>query len=247
MTLYIAGIGPGDEKYLSGEARAAIAASSVIAGYPLYLDLISGLTAGKECFSTSMRQEKERCELALSKAAAGKTTALVCSGDAVVYGMAALCLELSPRYPLVEIVVVPGITAALSGSAALGAPLTNDFAVISLSDLLTPWSIIEKRLNAAAGGGFVICLYNPSSKKRAAYLSKACEIILRCRGGETVCGIARNIGRGGEDCRILSLSELKNTEVDMFTTVFIGNDETAIINGKMVTRRGYALAAETEK
>ncbi|MDR1147857.1 MAG: precorrin-3B C(17)-methyltransferase [Spirochaetaceae bacterium] len=246
MILYVVGIGPGDEKYLSAEARAAIADSAVIAGYTLYLDLISGLTAGKECFSTPMRQEKERCAFALDKAASGKRTALVCSGDAGVYGMAALCLELSPRYPAVEIAVIPGITAALSGSALLGSPLSNDFAVISLSDLLTPWKIIEKRLNAAAAGGFVICLYNPSSKKRAAYLSRTCEIILRSRRGETVCGIARNIGRGGEDCRVLSLSELKNTELDMFTTVFIGNDETTLINGKMVTRRGYELAAETE-
>ncbi|MDR0409000.1 MAG: precorrin-3B C(17)-methyltransferase [Spirochaetaceae bacterium] len=246
MTLYVVGIGPGDEKYLSGEARAAIAASPVIAGYPLYLELISGLTAGKELFSTPMRREQERCAFALDKAASGKTTALVCSGDAAVYGMAALCLELSPRYPSVEIRVVPGITAALSGSALLGSPLTNDFAVISLSDLLTPWRVIEKRLDAAAAGGFVICLYNPSSKKRASYLSKACEIIMRYRCDKSVCGITRSIGRGGEECRILSLSELKETEVDMFTTVFIGNEQTALINGKMVTRRGYPLAAETE-
>jgi precorrin-3B C17-methyltransferase len=237
MRLYVVGIGPGGERYLSGEAREAIAASSVIAGYPLYIDLVRGLTSGKECFSTPMRKERERCVFALEKAAAGSTTALVCSGDAGVYGLAALCLELSPRYPAVEITVVPGITAALSGAALLGSPLTNDFAVISLSDLLTPWPVIERRLGAAAAGGFVICLYNPSSRSRAGHLSNACSIILRERPPETVCGITRSIGRGGEDSRILSLGELRTTQVDMFTTVFIGNEDTAVIGGKMVTRR----------
>jgi precorrin-3B C17-methyltransferase len=237
MRLYVVGIGPGGERYLSGEAREAIAASSVIAGYTLYLDLVSGLTAGKECFSTPMRKERERCVFALEKAAAGNTTALVCSGDAGVYGLAALCLELSPRYPAVEITVVPGITAALSGAALLGSPLTNDFAVISLSDLLTPWPVIERRLGAAAAGGFVICLYNPSSKSRTGHLSKACSIILRERTPKTVCGLARNIGRGGEDSRVLSLGELCAARVDMFTTVFIGNEETEVIGGRMVTPR----------
>jgi precorrin-3B C17-methyltransferase len=159
--------------------------------------------------------------------------------------MAALCLEMSPRYPAVDIVIVPGITAALSGAALLGSPLSNDFAVISLSDLLTPWPVIERRLGAAASGGLVICIYNPSSVKRSGSLAKACSIILRHRGGETVCGTARSIGRGGEECKIMSLSELQNTRVDMFTTVFIGNEETALINGRMVTRRGYQIEAET--
>ncbi|MDR2658570.1 MAG: precorrin-3B C(17)-methyltransferase [Spirochaetaceae bacterium] len=245
MKLYVVGIGPGDVKYLSDEAREALTVSAVIAGYPLYLDLIRDLISGKECFSTPMRKEKERCVFALEKAAGGKTTALVCSGDAGVYGMAALCLELSPDYPSVEIIVVPGITAALSGAALLGSPLTNDFAVVSLSDLLTPWHIIERRLNAAAAGGFVICLYNPSSKKRAFHLSKACSIVLRERSAETVCGLARNIGRGGEETGIVSLAVLQGMDIDMFTTVFIGNDETIVINGKMVTRRGYKFTAET--
>jgi precorrin-3B C17-methyltransferase len=244
VKLYVVGIGPGSDKYLSGEARAALADSDVIAGYPLYLELVKDLVPGKECFSTPMRKEKERCIFALEKAASGRNTALVCSGDAGVYGMAALCLELSGGYPAVETVIVPGITAALSGAALLGSPLTNDFAVISLSDLLTPWNVIEKRLAASASGGFVICLYNPSSAKRSGHLEKACSIVLRERVPETVCGITRLVGRAGEECRILSLAELRNTAVDMFTIVFIGNDATAVINGKMVTRRGYALGAE---
>jgi precorrin-3B C17-methyltransferase len=240
MKLYVVGIGPGDDKYLSGEARAALLNSSVIAGYPLYLNLIDkDLVRGKELYSTPMRKERERCLFALERAASGKTTSLVCSGDAGVYGLAALCLELSQGFPAVEVIIVPGITAALAGAALLGSPLTNDFAVISLSDILTPWQIIEKRLAAAAAGGFVICLYNPSSKKRSAYLSKACDIVLRSRSAETVCGIVRNIGRGGEEHNILSLIELRNTSADMFTTIFIGNDETVNISGKMVTRRGY--------
>ncbi|MDR0663447.1 MAG: precorrin-3B C(17)-methyltransferase, partial [Spirochaetaceae bacterium] len=181
MRLYVVGIGPGADKYLSGEARAALADSDVIAGYPLYLELVKDLIAGKECFSTPMRKEKERCIFALEKAASGRNTALVCSGDAGVYGMAALCLELAEEYPAVEIVIVPGITAALSGAALLGSPLTNDFAVVSLSDLLTPWRVIERRLIGAASGGFVICLYNPSSAKRSDYLRRACAIVLRER------------------------------------------------------------------
>ncbi|MDR3356252.1 MAG: precorrin-3B C(17)-methyltransferase [Spirochaetaceae bacterium] len=239
MRLYVVGIGPGDNKYLSGEARAALADSEVIAGYPLYVELVRELVAGKECFSTPMRKETERCVFALEKAAEGKNVALVCSGDAGVYGMAGLCLELAEGYPAVELVVVPGITAALSGAALLGSPLSNDFAVISLSDLLTPWSVIEKRIDGAARGGFVICLYNPGSMKRRDHLAAACYIILRERGPETVCGMARSVGRGGESCRVLSLGELREMTVDMFTTVFIGNNETAVINGKMVTRRGY--------
>lgn len=244
MKLYVVGIGPGSDKYLSGEARAAIACSDVIAGYPLYVELVKDLVSGKECFSTPMHREKERCVFALEKAASGRNTALVCSGDAGVYGMAALCLELAEAYPDVEIVIVPGITAALSGAALLGSPLTNDFAVISLSDLLTPWNVIEKRLDAAASGGFVICIYNPSSVKRRGHIERACDIVLRERERETVCGITRLVGRAGEECRILTLAELRKTSVDMFTTVFIGNDETAVINGKMVTRRGYTLGAE---
>jgi precorrin-3B C17-methyltransferase len=244
VKLYVVGIGPGANKYLSGEARAALADSDVIAGYPLYIELVKDLVTGKECFSTPMRKERERCVFALEKAALGRNTALVCSGDAGVYGMAALCLELAEAYPAVEIVIVPGITAALSGSALLGSPLTNDFAVISLSDLLTPWVTIEKRLEAAASGGFVICLYNPSSAKRRGHMERASSIVLRHRRPETVCGIACRVGRDGEECRVLTLAELRKTSVDMFTTVFIGNDETAVINGKMVTRRGYTLGAE---
>jgi precorrin-3B C17-methyltransferase len=169
-------------------------------------------------------------------------TALVCSGDAQLYGMAGLCYELLAQYPGVEIEVVAGVTAAFSGGAVLGAPLTHDFAVISLSDLLTPWEKIETRLQCAAMADFVIVLYNPSSKHRPQHLQRACDVVLSFRDPETVCGYVRCIGREGEESRLLTLGTLRDTAVDMFTTVYIGNSETKIIAGKMVTPRGYRHA-----
>jgi len=203
------------------------------------IDLIKAFFPEKQFLSTPMKKEADRVRLAFEEASAGKNVALVCSGDSGVYGMAALAFELSVLYNNIELEVVSGVTAALSGGAILGAPLTHDFAVISLSDLLTPWKKIEKRLEGASIADFVICLYNPSSKKRGDYLKKACEIMLKYKAGETVCGYVRNIGRAGEQSEILTLDQLKSTDVDMFTTVFIGNSETRPINGKMVTPRGY--------
>ena len=161
----------------------------------------------------------------------GKRVALICSGDAGIYGMASLMYEMSAEYPSCELTVVPGITAASSGAAVLGAPLNHDFCVISLSDLLTPWETIEKRLHAAGMADFVICLYNPSSKKRADYLQKACDILLQYRDAGNICGYVKNIGREGETYQLLSLKELRDTKVDMFTTVFIGNSRTMELNG----------------
>ena len=177
--------------------------------------------------------------MAFEEAEKGQDVAIVCSGDAGIYGMAGLICEIGKEYPQTEIEIVPGLTAASAGAALLGAPLMHDFAVISLSDLLTPWETIETRLRAAAAADFVICLYNPSSKKRADYLNRACRIILEYRDGANVCGIAKNIGREGESVRILSLDQLKDTGTDMFSTVFIGNSRTVELNGRMVTPRGY--------
>ena len=173
-----------------------------------------------------------------------KAVAMVCSGDAGVYGMASPVLELAGEYPEVDVEVVAGVTAALSGGAVLGAPLGHDFCVISLSDLLTPWEVIEKRLESAAEGDFAICLYNPSSKKRKDHLRRACEILLKTRSGDTVCGWVRNIGREGQEHRILTLEQLQNAEVDMFTTVFIGSSRTRCVEGRMVTPRGYEKKCE---
>ena len=164
---------------------------------------------------------------------------MICSGDAGVYGMAGLILELLPEFPGVEAEIVPGVTAALSGAALLGAPLGHDFAVISLSDLLTPAEVIEKRLRAAAQGDFSICIYNPSSKKRAGYLKWACRILMEYKRPETVCGLVRNIGREGEAVELMTLSQLMDAGADMFTTVFVGNEATREILGRMVTPRGY--------
>ena len=242
MRLSIIGIGPGDPKYLTAEAQEALYTSEVVVGYPLYLSLIADIIKGKTLFQTPMRQEIERCRMALDAASSGRITALVCGGDPGVYGMAGPVYELSPRYPDVEILVIPGITAALGGAALLGAPLGHDFAVISLSDLLTPWDTIRARLIHAAQGDFVICLYNPSSKKRRHYAGKACGILLEILREDTVCGVVRNAGRFGEDVSITTLRKLKDEEADMFTTLFIGNSRTKVINGKMVTPRGYAGA-----
>lgn len=239
--IYVVGLGPGAGAQMTAEARNALTRCPVIVGYPVYLDLIREEFAEKRFLSTPMRQEETRCRMAFAEASQGVEVAMVCSGDAGVYGMAGLMYEIGEEYPQIELEIVPGITAAIGGAAVLGAPLMHDFAVISLSDLLTPWDKIEKRLKAAAMADFVICLYNPSSKKRKDYLKKACEIMLEYKGGETVCGLVRNIGREGENSVCMTLDELKETEVDMFTTVYIGNEQTRKIGERMVTPRGYRL------
>ena len=237
--VYVIGLGPGAEKEMTYQASTALEKSEVIIGYTVYTGLIRERFPDKKYLSTPMRQEVIRCEMAMDEAMKGRTVAMVCSGDAGIYGMAGLLYEMGQGYPEVELEVVPGITAANGGAAVLGAPLMHDFAVISLSDLLTPWELIEKRLCAAAEADFVICLYNPSSRKRADYLEKACEIILKSRSEETVCGLVKNIGREGELYEIMTLKKLKTTQADMFTTVYIGNSNTKELNRKMVTPRGY--------
>ena len=237
--LFVVGLGPGGADGMTIRAKNALENSDVIVGYTVYIDLVRDAYPDKEFLTTPMRREVDRVRLALETAAQGRTVAMVCSGDVGVYGMSGLCEALLAEYPGVALETVPGVSAVLSGAAILGAPLMHDFAVISLSDLLTPWEKIEKRLLAAAEADFVICLYNPSSKKRHDYLSRACDLVLRFASPETVCGIARNIGRDGEEARVLTLAELRDTEVDMFSTVFIGNSQTKIVNGKMVTPRGY--------
>ena len=243
--IYVVGIGPGKARFMTDQARQALEEAEVLRGYTVYVELVAPLFPGKETYTTPMTKELDRCRWALQTAALGKTVALVCSGDPGVYGMAAPLLHLAPDYPDVEVEVVAGVTAALSGAAVLGAPLGHDFCVISLSDLLTPWAVIEKRLQCAAQGDFAICLYNPSSRKRADYLQKACDILLAYgKAPETVCGWVRNIGREGQEHRILTLEQLQNAEVDMFTTVFIGSSRTRCVEGRMVTPRGYEKKCE---
>lgn len=240
-TVYVVGLGPGAGEQMTVRAEKILEACPVILGYTVYIDLVREQYPEKKFLSTPMKQEVKRCQMAFEEAVKGQDVAMVCSGDAGVYGMAGLIFEIGKEYPEIQIEVVPGITAASGGAAVLGAPLMHDFAVISLSDLLTPWETIEKRLHAAGMADFVICLYNPSSKKRADYLQKACDILLQYRDVGNICGYVKNIGREGETYQILSLKELRDTKVDMFTTVFIGNSRTMELNGRMVTPRGYKL------
>ena len=239
MKLYIVGFGSGSENGMTVEARTILDNCDVIVGYTVYAELMKQYFPDKEFLTTPMKQEVQRVQLAFEQARNGRITALVCSGDSGVYGMSGLALQVGEQYPDVETEIVAGVTACLSGGAVLGSPLTHDFAVISLSDLMTPMDKILKRVAYASLSDFVIVLYNPSSKKRMDYLQKACDIMLQYKNPETVCGYVKNIGRDGEESHILPLARLRDTQVDMFTTVFIGNSETKVINGRMVTPRGY--------
>ena len=240
MKIYAIGIGPGDAGHLTPKAKDTIQQSSVIAGYTGYINLIPELTKGKEIISTGMKGEAARCEAAIKEALKGKQVSVISGGDAGIYGMASLLCEMAENNPEIEIEVIPGITAATSAAAILGSPLTNDFAVISLSDLLTPWETIEKRLDACNAADMVICLYNPMSSKRSDYLEKACNIALKHKPPETKCGFVRNAYRNGEtESQICTLTELAKAKADMFTTVIIGNSSTKIIKGKLITTRGY--------
>lgn len=239
--IYVVGIGPGEYEQMTIRAARVLAESDPIIGYTVYVDLVREHFPTKQFLTTPMRKEIDRCQIAFREAVKGKTVAMICSGDAGVYGMAGLILEMQSDYPQVEVEVVPGVTAANAGAAVLGAPLIHDFAVISLSDLMTPWDKIEKRLLAAAQSDFVVCLYNPASKKRHDYLTKACRIMRQYRSDDNVCAIASQIGRAGETVQILTLKELQETPVDMFTTVYIGNTQTKNISGKMITPRGYHI------
>lgn len=236
--LFLVGLGPGDPQGMTEAARAALEQAEVLCGYTVYLDLVKEQFPEKETYTTPMTRELERCQWAVNRAAQGKIVAMLCSGDAGVYGMAGPVLELAEGKN-VEIEVVPGVTAAISGAAVLGAPLMHDFCVISLSDLLTPWETIARRLRCAAAGDFSIVLYNPRSKKRPEHLRRACQILLEEKSPDTVCGWVRNIGRAGQTHGVVTLGELGRMELDMFTTAFIGASSTKVIDGRMVTPRGY--------
>lgn len=226
---------------MSGQALRVLEECDVIVGYPVYLKLLGSRFKEKEQLSTPMRGEVKRCRMCFEEASKGKKTVLICSGDAGVYGLASLMFEIGREYPDFEITVVPGITAANSGAAMLGAPLNNDYCVISLSDLLTPWKLIEKRLCAAADADFCITLYNPASHKRPDCLKKACEALKGRIEGERACGYVENIGREGTRVETCTFQELRHRRVNMYTTVFIGNTATQITDGKLVTPRGYLL------
>ena len=237
--LTVVGIGPGDYENMTVRADRALRECQVIVGYHVYVDLVKDRYPNKEFLTTPMTREADRCRMALDAARKGKDVAMVCSGDSGIYGMAALIYELRGEAAEPEVEVIPGLTAACSGAALLGAPLTHDFAVISLSDRLTPWEKIETRLEAAAKADLSIVLYNPASRGRPDYLRRACEILLRTLPEDRPCGIARNIGREWESRELMALVQLRDFEADMFCTAFVGNSQTKTIGGQLVTPRGY--------
>lgn len=229
---------------MTPRAYQAIRNAEVIVGYHTYMSLIKGLIADKEQVGTGMKQEIDRCKKAVELASAGKRVAVVSSGDPGVYGMAGLVLELVQQLPQAErpdCEIIPGLTAANTAASILGAPLMHDYAVISLSDLLTPWDLIKKRAAMAAQGDFVIALYNPRSRGRATHLNEICDILLQYKDPKTPAGIVRKAGRAGMTYTITDLEHLAGEEVDMQSTVIIGNSRTRVENGRMITPRGYEL------
>ena len=240
MELTVVGMGPGNLEVMTVEAVKALKNTEIIVGYTSYCQKLKELFPEKEYISTPMKQEVERCRRALELSASGKRVVMACSGDAGVYGMAAPLLELCGEYG-VEVRVIPGVTAALAGAAGLGSPLTADFCVLSLSDLLTPWEVIEKRLDLACAADLVIVLYNPGSRARREYLARACGIVSRHRGPDTVCGIAVDMGGRGETFRVTTLSELAVFEAGMDAAVFTGNSSAKVMGGGTAAPRGYKL------
>lgn len=240
-------LGPGDLHHLTPAARWALESSDLLVGYRTYLELIRPLIRGQRVVATGMRLELQRVELALERALARETVSLISGGDAGIYGMAGLVLELCRARGFTpgtgqsdfQLKLIPGIPALAAAGALLGAPLMHDFAVVSLSDLLTPWEVIEKRLRLAAEADFVIVLYNPQSKKRNWQLARAQEIILESRGGTTPVGIVGRAMRAGQSVAVTDLRSLPSHPVDMQTVVFVGNSRTFSYKSFLVTPRGY--------
>ena len=240
--LYVVGIGPGGPEDRTRRAEKAIAESNVVAGYKMYLDLIEDLTEGKELISSGMTREVERCHAALESAAQGNVVALVSSGDAGIYGMAGLALELNSALNLhVAVETIPGVTSATAAAARMGSPLMLDFAVISLSDLLLSWETIRKRIEAVAQADIVLALYNPKSKKRSRHLEETVAILRNHRPGSTPAGIVTDAGRPDEKIVLTDLDNLLDAEINMRSVVIIGNSTSKVIDGKFITPRGYQI------
>ena len=240
--IYVVGFGPGDKQFMTMQAVEIIEQADLIVGYTTYTDILKAQFPDKKYISTPMRKETDRCRLAIEKALEGNTVAMVSSGDSGIYGMAGIMLEIADDMQAdVEIVTVPGITAASTAASVLGAPLMHDLSLISLSDLMTPLELIFRRVEAAASADFVISLYNPKSRKRVDYLEKAADIIMKYRDKGTPVGIVRNAGRPDQKAWLTTLSELKNEPVDMFCVVIVGNSQTYIKNNRMITPRGYKI------
>lgn len=238
--LYAVGFGPGGLEHMTQKAVEVIKNADIVTGYTTYVEMVKPFFPDKEYVSTPMTKEIDRCVMALDLAAEGKTVAMISSGDSGIYGMAGVLLEVAQEKGTdVEIETVPGVTAASAAASVLGAPLMHDFAVISLSDLMTPYKLIMKRVDCAGQGDLIVCLYNPKSKKRTDYVENAAEILMKYRGPDTPVGIVRNAGRADESSCITSLSKIGEAPIDMFSIVIIGNSNTYVRDGKMITPRGY--------
>jgi precorrin-3B C17-methyltransferase len=239
--IYVVGIGPGSPDDMTPRAREALACCDYIVGYSVYVDMIRGQFPQKQFISMGMTGEIERCRLALEKAKEGNVTVVVSSGDSGIYGMAGLMLEIAGDSTDISVEIIPGITAASAAAAVLGAPLMHDFAVISLSDCLTPWEIILNRIKSAAASDFILCLYNPKSKSRTEYISIVRDELIKHRPLSTPVGIVWKAGRSGQRSVITDLEKMLEYDIDMFSTVIVGNTQTYVKNEKMITPRGYML------
>ncbi|MCT4509499.1 MAG: precorrin-3B C(17)-methyltransferase [Tepidibacter sp.] len=240
--IYVVGIGPGSKDLMTNEAIEALEKSEVIVGYKTYINLVEEFIKDKEVVQNGMRKEIERCQDAIDKAKEGKKVAVISSGDSGIYGMAGLILELVTKQNLdIDVKVVPGVTASIGAAAVLGAPIMHDFCHISLSDLLTPWEVIEKRLRLAAEADFVICLYNPRSKGRKDHLKRAFEIMGEFKSGDIPVGIVKDVARDGQCKQVVKYKDVDFETVDMTTIVIIGNKSTYINGDKMITPRGYVI------
>lgn len=240
--IYVIGIGPGSRDLMTQEAIAAMEDAEVIVGYKTYIKLVEDFIKDKEVVQNGMRKEVDRCQDAIDIAKTGKKVAVISSGDAGIYGMAGLILELITKQNLdIPVKVVPGVTASIGAASVLGAPIMHDFCHISLSDLMTPWEVIEKRLRLAAEADFVICLYNPRSKGRSEHLAKAFKIMGEFKDGSTPVGIVKDVGRADQEKFICTFDTMDFERVDMTTMVIIGNKSTYIKDDLMITPRGYTV------
>lgn len=238
--IYVVGIGPGNMEDISVRAYKTLKNVDVIAGYITYIDLIKDEFKEKEFYVSGMKKEIDRCEKVLELAKEGKTVALISSGDAGIYGMAGIMIEVALGSGI-DVEVIPGITSSVAGASLVGAPLMHDQAIISLSDLLTDWEVITKRIDRASEGDFVISLYNPKSKGRTEQIVEAREIMLKHKAPSTPVALLRHVGREDENYTLTNLDEMLNYEIDMFTVVIVGNSKTYVKEGKMITPRGYHL------
>lgn len=240
--LYVVGFGPGGYEHMTQKAIEVIRQADVVTGYTTYVKILEEFFPDKHYIATPMMQEVKRCEMAVEEAEKDQVVAMVSSGDSGIYGMAGIIYQVAAeKGAQIEIETVPGVTAASAAASVLGAPLMHDFAVISLSDLMTPLELIMKRVDCAGQGDLIVCLYNPKSKKRTGYVEQAAEILMRYRKAETPVGIVRNAGRAGEEKCLTTLGELKDAKIDMFSVVIIGNSQTYIRDGRMITPRGYQV------